>query len=65
MNAGMQALLMDNLKTLRLSTMIRNLEGHLRQARQAKLDYDEFLLNLADVEVQVRKENGRKRSSPW
>jgi len=61
MNAGMQALLMDNLKTLRLSTMIRNLEGHLRQARQAKLDYDEFLLNLADVEVQVRKENGRKR----
>jgi DNA replication protein DnaC len=41
--------------------MIRNLEGHLRQARQDKLDYDEFLLNLADVEVQVRKENGRKR----
>lgn len=61
MNAGMQALLVDNLKTLRLSTMIRNLEGHLRQARQDKLDYDEFLLNLADVEVQVRKENGRKR----
>lgn len=61
MNAGMQALLVDNLKILRLSTMIRNLEGHLRQARQDKLDYDEFLLNLADVEVQVRKENGRKR----
>lgn len=61
MNAGMQALLIDNLKTLRLSTMIHNLEGHLRQARQDKLDYDEFLLNLADVEVQVRKENGRKR----
>ncbi len=61
MNAGMQALLVDHLKSLRLSTMIRNLEGHLRQARQEKLDYDEFLLNLADVEVQVRKENGRKR----
>lgn len=61
MNAGMQALLIDNLKTLRLSTMIHNLEGHLRQARQDKLDYDEFLLNLADVEVQVRQENGRKR----
>ena len=61
MNAGMQALLIDNLKTLRLSTMIHNLEGHLRQARQGKLDYDEFLLNLADVEVQVRQENGRKR----
>jgi len=61
MNAGMQALLIDNLKTLRLSAMIRNLEGHLRQARQDQMDYDEFLLNLADIEVQVRQENGRKR----
>lgn len=61
MNAGMKALLTDNLKTLRLSTMIRNLPGHLRQAKQEKLDYDEFLLNLTEIEVQVRKENGRKR----
>ena len=61
MNAGMQALLIDNLKTLRLSAMIRHLESHLRQARQEKIDYDEFLLNLADIEIQVRQENGRKR----
>lgn len=61
MNAGMKALLNDNLKNLRLSTMMRNLQGHLRQAKQEKLDYDEFLLNLTEIEVQVRKENGRKR----
>lgn len=61
MNAGMKALLNDNLKSLKLSTMIRNLQGHLRQAKQDKLDYDEFLLNLTEAEVQVRKENGRKR----
>jgi DNA replication protein DnaC len=61
MNAGMQAVLTDNLKTLRLSTMIRNLEGHLRQAKQDQIEYDEFLLNLTEIEVQVRKENGRKR----
>jgi DNA replication protein DnaC len=61
MNAGMKALLNDNLKSLKLSTMIRNLQGHLRQAKQDKLSYDEFLLNLTEVEVQVRKENGRKR----
>jgi len=61
MNAGMKALLTENLKSLKLSTMIRNLAGHLRQAKQDKLDYDEFLLNLTEVEVQVRKENGRKR----
>ncbi len=61
MNAGMKALLIENLKSLKLSTMIRNLQSHLRQAKQDKLGYDEFLLNLSEVEVQVRKENGRKR----
>ena len=61
MNAGMKALLNDNLKSLKLSTMIRNLQRHLRQAKQDKLDYDEFLLNLTEDEVLVRKENGRKR----
>jgi len=61
MNAGMKALLNENLKSLKLSTMIRNLQSHLRQAKQDKLSYDEFLLNLTEAEVQVRKENGRKR----
>jgi len=61
MNAGMKALLTENLKTLKLSTMISNLQSHLRQAKQDNLNYDEFLLNLTEIEVQVRKENGRKR----
>jgi len=61
MNAGMKVLLTENLKELKLSTMIRDLNSHLRQARQDKLGYDEFLLNLTEVEVQVRKENGYKR----
>lgn len=61
MNAGMKALLIENLKALKLSGMISNLQGQLRQARQDKVDYDEFLLNLTEVEVQVRLENGRKR----
>jgi DNA replication protein DnaC len=61
MNAGMKAMLIENLKSLKLSTMTRNLQSHLRQAKQDKLDYDEFLLNLTEAEVQVRKENGCKR----
>lgn len=61
MNAGMKALLMENLKKLKLSTMTRNLQSHVRQAKQDKLGYEEFLLNLTEVEVQVRKDNGRKR----
>ena len=61
MNAGMKALLIGNLKSLKLSTMISNLASHLRQAKQDKLEYEEFLLNLTEAEVQVRKENGCKR----
>jgi DNA replication protein DnaC len=41
--------------------MISNLASHLRQAKQDKLEYEEFLLNLTEAEVQVRKENGCKR----
>ena len=61
MNAAMNAMLLDNLKMLRLSTMIQNLAAKLRQAKEGKIAYEEFLLNLTDIEVQVRRENGRKR----
>ena len=61
MNAAMSAMLLDNLKMLRLSTMIQNLAAKLRQANEGKIAYEEFLLNLTEIEVQVRRENGRKR----
>jgi DNA replication protein DnaC len=61
MNAGMKALLIENLKKLKLSTMLRDLESMIRQANQESLSYEEFLLNLSEAEVQTRQENGRKR----
>lgn len=61
MNAAMNAMLLDNLKLLRLATMIQNLSAKLRQAKEGKIAYEEFLLNLTEIEVQVRRENGRKR----
>jgi DNA replication protein DnaC len=61
MNAAMNAMLLDNLKLLRLSTMTQNLAAKLRQAKEGKIAYEEFLLNLTEIEVQVRRENGRKR----
>jgi len=61
MNAGMKALLIENLKKLKLSTMLRDLESGGRQANQDSLSYEEFLLNLSEAEVQTRQENGRKR----
>ena len=61
MNAGMKAMLLENLKSLRLSAMIKDLENQLRHALESKLCYDEFLLNVTEAEVQVRKENSRKK----
>jgi len=61
MNAAMKAMLQENFHFLKLSTMTKNLEHVHRQALENKLGYDEFLLNLTQTEVQVRKENGRKK----
>jgi len=61
MNPGMQALLSHDLKILKLSTMLKNLEGQVRQAKENNLAYEEFLLNLVEAEVQARLENGRKK----
>jgi DNA replication protein DnaC len=56
-----QMVLSQNLKALKLSTMIRNLDSHLRQARENSMDYDEFLLGLTEIELQVRSDNRFKR----
>lgn len=53
--------LTDNLKALKLATMVRGLESSLRQARETGINYDEFLLNLTTEELQARFENRLKR----
>ena len=61
MNAAMHAMLQENLQFLKMSTMLKNIEHIHRQALENKSGYIEFLLTLTQAEVQVRKENGRKR----
>ena len=61
MRAAVMVELTSNLKFLKLSAMVSNLETHLRQARENRQDYDEFLLGLTEIEVATRQENGRKR----
>ncbi len=61
MNAALTAVLNENLRFLKLTTIINNLENIHRQALENKQGYNEFLLNLTQLEVQIRKENGRKR----
>jgi len=61
MSSAVMVALTSNLKFLKLSAMVSNLETYLRQARENHQDYDEFLLGLTEVEVMTRQENGRKR----
>jgi DNA replication protein DnaC len=61
MKAAVKVQLLANLKALKLSAMISQLEGCLRQARESSEDYAEFLLNLTELEVATRMEKGRKR----
>ena len=49
MNAGMVAMLQENLRFLKLSAMAKNFENVHRQALENKLSYDEFLLNLTEI----------------
>jgi DNA replication protein DnaC len=61
MKTTAEMVLSQNLKDLNLPTMVRNLESHLRQARETSMDYSEFLLGLTEGELQVRADNRFKR----
>ena len=45
MKAAVKIQLLANLKALKLSAMIAQLEGCLRQARDSSEGYEDFLLN--------------------
>ena len=61
MNAAVTASLSENLQSLRLTHMVKELESALRQARESGLDYAEFLLRLTEHELRIRSENRLKR----
>lgn len=53
--------LRENLKSLTLSTMARELEPSLRHAKERGVDHDEFLLDMTVSELQARAENRLNR----
>jgi len=61
MKHGTLLALKEDLKALKLSTMARGIEVHLRQAKETGIGYDEFLLELTAVELQARGENRLNR----
>lgn len=61
MKPTVEMVLRQNLKALKLSTMFSRLEEHIRQASETHQSYEEFLLGLTDIELQVRAANRLKR----
>lgn len=61
MKPSTEVLLKENLKLLKLSNALRQLETFIRQAKENGTDYGEFLLGLTDLELQMRAENRLRR----
>lgn len=61
MTIGTMIELQANLKALNLSSMARNLDSSLRQARETGMGYDEFLVELTASELRARAENSLNR----
>ncbi len=53
--------LKSNLKNLKLSAMVSELEVNLRQATDTGVGYDEFLINLTNLEIESRSASRLKR----
>jgi DNA replication protein DnaC len=61
MKPAIKIQLLENLRFLKLAAITGSLEACLRQATESGIDYAEFLLNVTEVEVASRTENGRRR----
>jgi len=61
MTTGALIELRANLKELKLSTMVGNLEALFRRARENGIDYEDFLLELTTAELQARSESRLSR----
>jgi len=53
--------LRENLKQLKLATIRKEIDTHIRQAQEAGTGYADFLLDLTTAELQHRTENRLKR----
>lgn len=51
----------ENSKILKLSYVFKNYESEIKEAKQTQKDYEEFLDELLEKEINQRKENGIKK----
>jgi DNA replication protein DnaC len=51
----------ENLKELKLSGMVSHLERELKEAKEGGKGYEEFLEELTEIELRIRRENRERR----
>lgn len=61
MKAGDLIRVQENLRNLKLVNSVRHLEKKVHQAEERGASYEEFLLDLTDLELQIRQQNREKR----
>jgi len=61
MKPGIEVLLAEHLKQLKLTTVLRQYPVLARQARENGWPYEDFLLSLTESEIQARADNRLKR----
>ena len=61
MKASTLIVLKENLKSLKLASMAKEIEKTVRQAKEDLLGYDDFLLGITTTELEIRKSNRLKQ----
>ena len=61
MKESTQLQLSHNLKELKLSSMLTNYQALSRHATESGMSYEDYLLSLTEIELQIRSENRLKR----
>lgn len=61
MNPSVEMVLRDNLKRLRLPTINSCIEAQIRHALEDSMSYEDFLLQLTEIELQIRNEKKQQR----
>lgn len=61
MRPATEALLAEYLRQLKLTAVLRSYVARARQAREAGLDYEDYLLSLIESELEARADNRLKR----
>ncbi len=61
MQLAQQTVLEEGMKQLRLTQFLKEYQSMARQGREQKISYEEYLLSLSEIELEIRKKKQLER----